>query len=283
MPGHSVLPLSAAISFSGNREIRQPTKVDLDRPPRHQPKFRNEEILDLPIPSSVKPSTLELSEVRNQVTKRAKSPVYPFHRKETSEKSVQNVDSDKQDPAATMSQKDSTNYRKESGDYFYEKQTKHSASNYENPTKFSKFCEGFDFVESKQCSHSTTGFSYKREKIENTKANLYNIGFNTARNFSPTQGSMTLNENTSPNVNSLYQSEPVSSNFAHNNMMKRKINLFELNIFEDVKRTRQEELLLSKQKSTPTSYQTKKIFLESKHGLPQTHQKPKFGSIEEQV
>lgn len=41
-----------------------PTRVNLDKPKRYQQKFCNEEILDLPLPSSIKPSNLELNEVQ---------------------------------------------------------------------------------------------------------------------------------------------------------------------------------------------------------------------------
>ena len=240
------------------------------------------------MPSSVKPSALEFSEARDQGVKDLKSPAYPFHQKEEREKRAQKVDSYEPDQNNTsdfpLTQE---SFPSRNVDYFYEKQTKNSPLDYdENLTKYSKFSEGFEY-ESKQDKPHTVYSFHQKEKRE---AMNYDLGLNTARNFSPTRGRRVLNEDRSPNVDSYYQSQAPGRAMSYgylcdqDQIMKRKIDSFELNNFEDVKRSRQEELFFTKQ-STSVIYESKQRYL--KHSLPEKQQQPqlapKYHQIEEQV
>jgi hypothetical protein len=75
----------------------------------------------------------------------------------------------------------------------------------------------------------------------------------------------------------------MTSDCSHDHIIKRKVDSFELNIFKDAKRTRKEEVLLSRKRSTSIVYQGKEKYLQSKHIVTQTRQKPNFRNVVEQV
>jgi hypothetical protein len=159
----------------------------------------------------------------------------------------------------------------------YDREVKHNKSPecpafnfHENPPKSSTFSKAFHFEPS------------QKEKTEDAKGNWYNLGLTTSRNFSPTKRrSTTLNENASPNVGPFYPMQSMTSDCSHDHIIKRKVDSFELNIFQDAKRTRKEEVLLSR--STSIVYQGKEKYLQSKHIVTQTRQKPNFRNVVEQV
>jgi hypothetical protein len=254
--------------------------------------------LDLPLPSSAKPSTLEFSEARDRV-QHDKSPAYPFHQKEAIENIAQKVDSYEPDFNTTASdfplgQESLKTNQNRNVDSFYEKHTKHSTFDYDQkPTKFGKyseFSEGFEFKSKQDKPPAVYSFHQKKE-TENSKreTDSYDLGQNTATNFSLTEENVTLNECRPPNVDSFYQIRSTPSEFVcdQGQIMKRKIDSFELNNFSDVKRTRQGELFLSKQSSSAIHEDNKERYLKSIRRLPekqkQPHPTPKYRNIEEQV
>lgn len=221
--------------------------------------------MDLPLPSSAKPSTLEFSEARDRV-QHDKSPAYPFHQKEAIENTAEKVGSTEPDFNTTASdfplgQESLKTNQNRNVDSFYEKHTKHSTFDYDQkPTKFGKyseFSEDFEFKSKQDKPPAVYSFHQKKE-TENS------------------------------NVDSFYQIRSMPSKFVceQGQIMKRKVDSFELNNFADVKRTCQEELFLSKQ-STSAIHEDRERYLKSVRSLPekqqQPHPTPKYRNIEEQV
>ena len=253
--------------------------------------------MDLPLPSSAKPSTLEFSEARDRV-QHDKSLAYPFHQKEAIENTAQKVGSTEPDFNTTASdfplgQESLKTNQNRSVDSSYEKHTKQSAFDYDQkPTKFGKyseFSEGFEFKSKQDKPPAVYSFHQKKE-TENPKreTNSYDLGQNTATSFSLTEENVILNERRPTNVDSFYQIRSMPSKFVcdQGQIMKRKVDSFELNNFADVKRTCQEELFLSKQ-STSAIHEDRERYLKSVRSLPekqqQPHSTPKYRNIEEQV
>ena len=267
--------------------MRQPTKVDLDRPNRHQSKFNNEEILDVPLPSSVKPSTLEFSEAHERKVKYLKSPTYPVRYKDPVETATQKVDSCELDFKSTNSEFSlplGSIKSKRYGESRYKKQTRHTSIDYDKTTsKYSRFSKDLEF-ESKQ-EQLPAGYPYySEEDMETTKQEdiLYE---NNPRVFSFAEGCNSMNDYTHKDTHSFYQGHTMSSTDEQSHTVKRKVNSFELNNFEKVKLTRQEEWPLFKRRGIPSVYEDKERSMNTINSLAkkQPHFTPRYREIEEKV
>ena len=223
---------------------------------------------------------LELSEARDHREKRIKS---PFHQKSTIESKPEKINSPYERGIDLTSsefpiRRESTKTDK-NGEYFHGKERRHSAYNYnlnKIPRKCFEFSENIEF-ESKHVKHYLP-FSFHQEVTENAKQEV-KFGPKTFSNVSLARESM--NENTSPNVDSYSQTQNKPCTFSHNqrHFNKRKVDSFQLNNFEDVKRSRRNEWFVSNQEKTP-------VMNENKRKYPKQQQEriaTKYCNIEEQV
>ena len=233
------------------------------------------------MPSSTKPSTLELSEVRDHHEKRIKSPTTPFHQKfaieNIPEKGNCRYEVDFNTITSEFPLPQDSPKTDKNMNYFYGNETKHFAYNRDQskiPRKCFEFSENFEF-ESKIDKHHP---AYSLHHEENIKQEAKH-GLKASQNVLP--GLESMNENTSSNVESYNQTQttPCALAYKRRPFIKRKVDSFELNNFEDVKRSREEDLFLSKQEKTPVMYESKEKYLQQQ----QAHQTPKYRNIEEQV
>ena len=237
--------------------------------------------MDLPLPSSAKPSTLELCEVRDRHERRIKSPTTPFDKKfaieNTHEKGNSRYEPDFNITTSAFPIHQESSKTDKNVNYFQENETKHFAYNRDSskiPRKCFEFSENFEFESKIGKRHPA--YSIHHEDNINQEAKH---GVNASQNVLP--GLESMNENTSSNVESYSQTQttPCALAYKRRPFIKRKVDSFELNNFEDVKRSREEDLFVSKQEKTPVMYESKENYLQQQ----QVHRTPKYRNIEEQV